>query len=333
MRRVLVLLLALAGCAGEDAAETPAPPVEISAERGPVSVTVRAASGEVAAGERFAVTVDALAEPGVEIAMPQWEEEAGPFQVHDTTTPPDVPEGERRRWTQRVELSTFESGPLEVPEVTVGFVDRRPQAGAEPIESELVVGPLALEVRSWIGDDAEAAASPTPPRDIRGLVHVPGEGRRTLLMFATAGAALVLALVAAVLWWLWRRSRGEAVAAAPPPVPAHIWARGQLDALAAEALPEAGRLHEYFFRLSDIVRQYVERRYAIRAPERTTEEFIREMRDHPVLSSDHQDLLRQFLRSADMVKFALHEPPLEECGAAMVAGRQFVEQTAAEAAA
>ena len=71
---------------------------------------------------------------------------------------------------------------------------------------------------------------------------------------------------------------------------------------------------------------------AIDAPDRTTEEFIREMRAHPRLAEEHQRLLGGFLRSADLVKFALHRPPAEECGLAMATARRFVDETAAREA-
>ncbi|MDY7110088.1 MAG: hypothetical protein SYC29_15765, partial [Planctomycetota bacterium] len=108
----------------------------------------------------------------------------------------------------------------------------------------------------------------------------------------------------------------------------HVWAMSQLEALADERLPEQRRFHEFYFRLSDIVRQYIERRFGLRAPERTTEEFLRETRDDPLLSAEQKDLLAGFLRAADMVKFARHEPEAEECEAASIAARGFVDQTA-----
>jgi hypothetical protein len=63
------------------------------------------------------------------------------------------------------------------------------------------------------------------------------------------------------------------------------------------------------------------------APERTTDEFIREMRDHPVLTDAQQCLLTGFLRAADMVKFALHRPPRDESEEALVTARMFVQET------
>ena len=53
--------------------------------------------------------------------------------------------------------------------------------------------------------------------------------------------------------------------------------------------------------LSDVVRTYLENRFDMRAPELTTEEFLESVSDSPDLTRDHQTLLRQFLRQADLV--------------------------------
>ncbi len=64
------------------------------------------------------------------------------------------------------------------------------------------------------------------------------------------------------------------------------------------------------------------------APERTTEEFLRETRRSNALSEGHKLLLAEFLRSADMVKFARHVPGPDDAGAALQSARGFVEDTA-----
>ena len=52
------------------------------------------------------------------------------------------------------------------------------------------------------------------------------------------------------------------------------------------------------------------------------------MKFHPALGADQRQLLADFLRAADMVKFALHRPPRPESEAALNTARTFVEQTA-----
>ncbi len=63
-------------------------------------------------------------------------------------------------------------------------------------------------------------------------------------------------------------------------------------------------IESFFVAISAIVRRYLEDRFDLRAPELTTEEFLALAGSASSLSHDHQHLLRDFLRQADLVKFA-----------------------------
>jgi hypothetical protein len=102
----------------------------------------------------------------------------------------------------------------------------------------------------------------------------------------------------------------------------------ELARLAADDLPARGEVDAFFVRLSSIVRTYIEGRFGIAAPDRTTQEFIREASCHPDLSGDHGRALADFLRSADMVKFAAARPAADACGDALDRMRAFVDATA-----
>ncbi|MBO4632153.1 MAG: hypothetical protein J5858_09545 [Lentisphaeria bacterium] len=58
-------------------------------------------------------------------------------------------------------------------------------------------------------------------------------------------------------------------------------------------------------RLTDIVREYMERRFHLRAERQTTAEFMADLEGgNGGLDSRHRDFLRNFLSAADLVKFA-----------------------------
>jgi len=325
---LLLLALGLCACSGSEAPADRARPgggeaVETTAERGPVRFTVRAAPRALSVGEKLTLTLEVEAADGVDIRMPRPASPLGPFEVRQTHTPPDVPEDGVRRWTHRYILDTFASGELEIPSLQVGYTDRRSQApqAEQPIEGELSSDPLFVTVSSVLTGDEQDADY----RDIKEAVDVP-IARDWPAYWPLAAAGVVIVSVAALLVvWLARRRK---VRTAPQRIiPAHVWALSQLDLLAREELIEQGQFHAFYFRLSDIVRQYIERRFGIMAPERTTEEFLREARRDSSLSDEHKELLGGFLRAADMVKFALHEPSIDESRTAFDAARGFVEQT------
>ena len=52
------------------------------------------------------------------------------------------------------------------------------------------------------------------------------------------------------------------------------------------------------------MRRYIQRRHDVRAPNLTTDEFLRAAAENPAFTREALEGLRQFLESADMVKFA-----------------------------
>ncbi len=104
----------------------------------------------------------------------------------------------------------------------------------------------------------------------------------------------------------------------------------QLDALANSPLYSQGRQEEYYRRLSDIVRRYFEAQFNIRAPEMTTEEFLVSLKDSPVLTDFQKGVLREFLVSCDMVKFARYQPGIDEAHKNTQLARRLIDETRKE---
>ena len=112
--------------------------------------------------------------------------------------------------------------------------------------------------------------------------------------------------------------------------PAHELAYARLRALVAESLVEQGRIQEFYERISGILRHYIEDRFDLRAPERTTEEFLTELRYAPTLGSEDKTVLEEFLTHCDLVKFARHDPRTEQIQRTFDLVKDFVERTRSE---
>ncbi len=317
----LVLLATPFGCS-DDPGQTDSGRVEVSTHRGPVALTVRAEPSTVTVGEPLQLTVEVVAAEGVEVNIPEPGEDLGTFRVRAIETPPDVPVVDGRQYRHTWTLDTFATGETEIPAVTVTFTDRRPEAALPtgPPVGEIVSDPLTVTVRSVLtADQADQGL-----RDIKDEVRdFTGPGLASLW---PVGLAIGLGLVVAALALYMTRRRAQHPDIEPVIEP-HVWARARLDELEARRLVELGKVHEFYVALSDIVRQYLERRFGLMAPERTTEEFLREARSSSVLADGHKTLLSGFLRAADMVKFALHEPSASESNDALAAARGFVDET------
>ena len=329
---IFVSCALVGGCAKQAAQTQPvdALPVEHRAERGPVHMTVRIDKGSITIAEKLNLYIEVDAIGGVEVEMPSFGEKLNEFEIMDFQERSSVPvEGSgaqaasgMRRWTQQYVLEGYLSGEQEIPAITARFHDKRDPD--KPIEGELATEPFKVQVRSLLAGEFD----PSKYRDIKGPVGLPVDRGRVWIWW-TGGGLAALALIVLVAVWLRRR---RARAAVPTPLLPHEWAFFALQRIEEDRLIETGQVQEFYFRLSAVVREYIERRFGLMAPERTTPEFLAEMRRSPVLNTAHQHLLGDFLQAADMVKFARYEPALSEVQAALGTARAFVDQTTPGAA-
>jgi len=102
-------------------------------------------------------------------------------------------------------------------------------------------------------------------------------------------------------------------------------AREQLSA--AEKLMSDSRL--FCFTISTILRQYLENEHQLRAPERTTEEFLIELKESNKLKPRLKAMLSDFLVRCDLVKFAKQEPTLNELKELLNIALTIVEESCA----
>jgi hypothetical protein len=136
-------------------------------------------------------------------------------------------------------------------------------------------------------------------------------------------AVLVAALagLAAGLWWYRRRRRLVPVPALV--IPPHIIARDKLRA----ALGLLGQPEPFCVAVSQIIRVYLEQQFHLHAPERTTEEFLEELRSSALLGLEQKRRLADFLMRCDLVKFARYEPGEPELRDLYDAAVRLVEET------
>ena len=142
-------------------------------------------------------------------------------------------------------------------------------------------------------------------------------------------------LLAAALAWaayeLARRRRRDAGPAAShsPAVderPAEMIAGEALAGLEASELWGAGKFKEFYVRLTDILRQYVERRYAVPATRLTTVELARHLR-RAELERLVSVMFHELFDRADLVKFAKATPAPEWGERDLEAARRIVAAT------
>jgi len=140
---------------------------------------------------------------------------------------------------------------------------------------------------------------------------------------------LVLIAVAAGIYFLIRHKKSAQAPLKPqvPELPAWEKAYQQLESLRRENLLDKGLLKEFFTRVADIARLYMENRFNIHAPHMTTEEFLYYLGITGHLNEPQKKALQEFLNSCDMVKFAKYAPTINEALKNFDLAKRLVDDT------
>jgi hypothetical protein len=314
---MLSALMLLAGCGvtgTRDSVPQPEDVIERKAEKGPVKLLVRVWPREPRLSDLVEMEVRVESQPGVEIKPPAFGQAVGDFLVRDySERPPEAGDRNTRRF--HYQLEPAHAGTHLIRSVAVEFTDRRSGSEAAREPAFVETDPLELTVTSELGDEAPDLAKLEPMLPPRAIPAQFAAG-----WVAAIAAAVVLVGAALVLV----RRQKRRVLVPRPKTPEEI-AHAALAALLAENLPARGLIKEFYLRLTAIVRKYIEETTGIRAPEQTTEEFLRDIRSCEAFAPERSVRLAEFLEAADMIKYAGQEPREGQIEEAISRAREFVD--------
>ncbi|HKE16933.1 MAG TPA: hypothetical protein VKB80_18800 [Kofleriaceae bacterium] len=292
---------------------TPIPPSLLDAE--PPTVSAAASSKDVVLGATFYLFVRVVYQPGVQVNLPASLQLGGAFEESARTDSTHVNADGTITRDFEVALLAFEVGDLVIPPIPVTYA-------AHGRAHEVVTDPVPVQVKSFIGDGENKL------RDIAGPVALE---RRDLTLVYVGGGALATLLVALVLYLVrraWHRRRRAVLARLPEAVQrsAHEDALARLDDLEASGALDAGDLKPVYLAMSEILREYIGRRFGFPALDLTTFEIRRELTTRPG-GPAAADLVSGWLERADLVKFAGYEASADEARQALYDARIFIDRT------
>jgi hypothetical protein len=108
----------------------------------------------------------------------------------------------------------------------------------------------------------------------------------------------------------------------------HQKAMKEIEQIKADKMVSSENQKEYYTKLTDTLRKYIEERYGFSAMEMTSSEIIERL----MATGDQQSLdeLRQLFLTADLVKFAKYSTMINENDANLVNAIDFINQTKLE---
>ena len=131
-------------------------------------------------------------------------------------------------------------------------------------------------------------------------------------------------LASALLLYFYKRKSGpsEQIKETEPEVDPFAQALEQLDELSS-LMPKLNA-KPFIFKLSEILRLYVERQFKLPAMEKTGEEFIHEVSIHPLLRQKFEIPLKKFVQRGDLIKYSAENFNAQELKSLLDSAREFV---------
>ena len=268
-------------------------------------------------GDQTDLHLRATCEVGEQVQLPAQDKELIPGieivekTVVDTATLSDG----RVQYNQYLTLTSFEDSLFYI--APLPFV-----SGDDTVWSESL---MLNVVQPFEMDSADMAIT-----DIKGIYKAPiwwwGILRWVLLALAIAGVGVGGYYLITYLQSRMRKGEEE-TDAAEPLRPAEEVALEKLDAIREQKIWQTGQVKEYHTQLTDVVREYIDRRFEVSSVEQTSDETLRAMR--PLLSSQKElyEQLRKMLTLADLVKFAKWTTTPDENEQSLRSAYAFVKET------
>ena len=225
----------------------------------------------------------------------------------DTTTLPDG----RLQLSQELTLTSFKDSLFAVAPIAV-------VSGGDTFWTE----PMALNVIQPFEVDSSLAIT-----DIKDIEKAPiywwGIIRWILLALAVIG--LFVGAYYGVLWYRKHFLKEEEAIEPELLRPADEVALEKLDEIKAQKIWKDGKVKEYQTELTDVVREYISRRFDVQSTEKTSDETLRAMK--PLIDKELFAKLSKMLQLADLVKFAKWHTTPDENEQALSTAYEFVNET------
>jgi hypothetical protein len=235
--------------------------------------------------------------------------------ANETTKEPAPADSTKQGTTTKViryKLEPMFSGKHLIRSIPIVFIETSAQG--TDIRDILQSEPIEVDVVSEFGDVSSDLSQVDPMND-------PIAPKQSFLWVGLLALLLSGVVFVALLWFIRNRTKNYLVA--PVLSPEEV-AQLALSQLIAEELPSRGMVKEFYLRLTGIVRVFIEGKTGLRAPEQTTEEFLKDMRASSRFDGPQAYQLQEFLTAADLVKYAGQTPDETSILKSLERAREFI---------
>ena len=308
-----ILACPLTGCRRAPDAATSAPdaPRVEKLAHGPIEIEMTLDPGRVDLRKGFLLTIAVAAPPEIDVQIPDMGDRLQGFILSGQYDGEPVDRAGKVLRRRHYRLTPVLSEEYRLAPMAIRYVDNS-RSPAE--QGWFPTRPIVMGVRPLHDGDPGDDISVDMP-----LVWV-YPAPTTIALYVFLGLAAIGLLCLAI--YLLKRLRRTA---AQRRMSARERALRELSALMAKDLIGKDQTKDFYVELTMIVRRYIERAHAVRAPEQTTEEFLVAVSNDPRFSANVVARLRAFLEAADLVKFAAYHPQAPAVDNSVRTARQYIE--------
>ncbi|HUM51165.1 MAG TPA: hypothetical protein PK431_05090 [Chitinophagales bacterium] len=235
------------------------------------------------------------------------------IEVANFTPIDTVKKGGENQYHQLVNLIVFDTGQIQLPQFQF-LVNNN--GTVDSITSEAILVHVA-------GVKIDTSKDIIP---IKEPLKIPYTFKE-ILPFAI-GFIVFAILVGLLIWFIIKRKKKPVPIDEKYLLPPHVWAFKELEKLEKEKVWQQN-IKEYYSRLTDVARTYIELRYKLPAMEQTTEELMQSMHKGIVKQAFKKEL-NEVLTLSDFVKFAKAQPDFIENENSMKIVKNFISKTKLE---
>lgn len=299
------------------------------AQKASVQATVQPT--EIMIGEQALINLKVITPKERVIHFPVYEKEIIPgIEVITMLQPDTTIENNVMTLNFKYVITSFDSTLYHIPHIPIfDGTDTiySNSFGLKVTSPELTDSTLAYLERMNKGETDSIDFRQLQLNDIKPIQKTPFVWTDYLWIFwIVLGAILILVLIGFIIYLVLNKKKKGYFFKPPQVLPAHVRAINELDKLKAEKIWQQGREKEFYSKLTEILRSYINEREGINAMEMTSGEILNEIRKITDVESVYENL-KQILSTSDLVKFAKYRPYPDENDLSLVNAYFFINQT------
>jgi hypothetical protein len=211
-------------------------------------------------------------------------------------------------------ITSFDSGIYELPEIPVQIVRNGTVDTLYFKSVTLKVNTVAVDTTAF------------QPFDVKPPVKYPYTFKEIVWPWGVTALAAAMLLALAIYVILRVAKKKPVFAKDKPKEPPHVTALRELEKIKAEKLWQNNKVKQYYTRVTDVLRVYMEERYRVQAMEQTSDEILQALAAM-TMPDELLHRLRDLLSVSDLVKFAKFQPMTDENEKALATVQEFVDRT------